>query len=71
MTKEMLPAIDLQRCDLCGACVDGCPEEALIMTEQGPAFSSPISCTYCMECEQLCPVSAIRAPLIITWAEEK
>jgi len=71
MINETLPKIDLERCDRCGTCVTGCPEDALIMTEKGPVFSSPVTCTYCLKCEVLCPVGAIRAPLTVTWAKEQ
>ncbi len=70
MTKDKLPKINFIRCNQCGACVVGCPEDALIMTEQGPVFLSPIICTYCLKCEGLCPVGAIRAPLTVSWTEE-
>lgn len=62
MTAKTLPLINLQHCDRCGACVTGCPENALIMTEMGLTFTHPVTCTYCMVCEDLCPVGAIRAP---------
>lgn len=70
MKDIMLPRINLQRCDRCGACVEGCPENALVMTQQGPEFSTPVVCTYCLQCEQLCPVSAIRAPLTVAWSQK-
>ena len=68
MTQKALPTINLDRCDSCGACVTGCPEQALTMTSSGPAFNQPVTCTYCTACESLCPTGAIRAPLGILWA---
>jgi NAD-dependent dihydropyrimidine dehydrogenase PreA subunit len=47
--------------------VTDCPENALVMTERGPEFIKPITCTYCGDCEGLCPTGAIRAPLWVTW----
>jgi formate hydrogenlyase subunit 6/NADH:ubiquinone oxidoreductase subunit I len=67
MTEQKRPQINLALCDRCGACVEGCPVDALVMTEHGPEFSSPLTCTYCTDCEGLCPVGAIRAPLNVVW----
>lgn len=68
MAEKQLPIINLQQCDRCGACVTGCPEDALVMTENGPVFKQPALCTYCTECEHLCPIGAIRAPLTVSWS---
>jgi len=70
MTQQGLPFINFTRCDLCGKCVAGCPEDALIMTDDGPAFKQPLTCTYCTDCEALCPLGAIRAPMKVTWGRE-
>lgn len=71
MDRNVLPLINLNYCDRCGACVTGCPEDALIMTDHGPKFNTPITCTYCTDCEGLCPTGAIRAPLIISWGTQQ
>ena len=67
MTELIIPSINLTLCNRCTRCVTDCPEEALAMTERGPEFIEPINCTYCGECEGLCPTGAIRAPLWVTW----
>ncbi|MBG0788223.1 MAG: 4Fe-4S binding protein [Anaerolineaceae bacterium] len=68
MKKLALPIINKNLCTLCGACVIGCPEEALIMEKQGPTFIQPEKCTYCVLCEEICPTDAIRAPFTISWS---
>ena len=68
--QEIIPIINLERCDLCGQCVKQCPEDALTMTELGPVFNRPLTCTYCSICEDVCPQSAIRAPFTIQWSTE-
>lgn len=70
MTQNRLPIINLTRCDRCGKCIAGCPENALIMTDEGPTFANPITCNYCTDCEALCPLGAIRAPMTISWGPE-
>jgi len=67
MSEQNLPSINLALCNHCTLCVTNCPENALEMTEQGPVFIDPISCSYCRDCEHLCPTAAIRAPLVVTW----
>ena len=70
MTEPIIPSINRSLCTRCTLCVTGCPENALVMTDQGPAFIEPITCTYCGECESLCPTGAIRAPLLVTWSAQ-
>jgi NAD-dependent dihydropyrimidine dehydrogenase PreA subunit len=70
MAKDILPIINLERCDRCGVCIAGCPENALTMTDQGPSFIIPVTCTYCTDCEALCPQGAIRTPFTVVWAPE-
>jgi len=67
MAEQPIPSINLTLCNRCNLCVTHCPENALEMTEQGPLFSDPLRCTYCGECENLCPTGAIRAPLSVSW----
>ena len=70
MEDWVLPKIDYERCTLCGACVTGCSESALQMSESGPVFTHPERCTYCIECEALCPSDAITCELEISWGDE-
>ena len=68
MPDKDLPIINPERCDRCGKCIDACRVDALYMDEDGPAYTQPITCTYCMDCEAVCPQRAIRAPLTVAWA---
>lgn len=70
MTKVTLPIINLTLCNRCNLCVAHCPEIALSMAEEGPVFNDPITCTYCLDCEGLCPTGAIRAPLKVAWSAQ-
>jgi ferredoxin len=70
MTEPIIPSINLSLCNRCNLCVTHCPENALDMTDNGPIFNYPILCTYCLDCEGLCPTGAIRAPLSVIWEEK-
>ncbi len=70
MVKQFLPQINLQRCNQCNICIDECPEDALTMKNQGPVFNQPVTCTYCAECEAVCPTVAIRLPLVVSWGNQ-
>lgn len=70
MEDWILPQIDLELCDRCGACVAYCPSGALEMGPDGPLIVRPEDCTYCTECEALCPRGAIMCPYEIVWVAE-
>ena len=67
MQIEGQPTINYNLCTMCGLCVSGCPEDALCMTSKGPVLCQPSTCTYCTDCENLCPTGAIRTPLTVRW----
>lgn len=71
MTEPNLPIINLTLCNRCSQCAMQCPEHALVMTDRGPEYADPITCTYCLDCEALCPTGAIRAPLRVTWSAQQ
>jgi NAD-dependent dihydropyrimidine dehydrogenase PreA subunit len=53
--------INKDLCVGCGACVAGCPEGLFDIGDDGKAFVKDASkCKDCKECEQVCPVEAIK-----------
>ncbi len=60
-----LPQVDNRMCTRCGACVAGCPHQVLALTLEGVTFEHPEACTFCADCEGLCPVGAIRCEFTI------
>jgi NAD-dependent dihydropyrimidine dehydrogenase PreA subunit len=40
------------------------------LTETGPVFSAPQACTYCTQCEALCPAAAVTCEFEIIWREK-
>ena len=56
--------IDIEKCQACGNCVDICPNEMIVMTEEdGKKFAmfsgSPDDCIGCLSCESECEEGAI------------
>ncbi len=70
MDPWALPEIDRGKCTRCGLCIQTCPAQALKLTDAGPVFIAPESCTYCTQCETLCPVSAVTCEFEIVWREK-
>ncbi|MBI4334510.1 MAG: 4Fe-4S binding protein [Chloroflexi bacterium] len=61
------PEIDLTKCDGCGVCIDSCPAGAAAMIGDRLVISE--DCTYCTDCEALCPAGAISCPFEIVLSE--
>ncbi len=66
-TTWVVPTIDRERCDACGLCVEQCPTSAVEMGPHGPVIARPEDCTYCTDCEAVCPRDAIRCPYEVVW----
>ena len=58
--------IDTERCKGCGLCVEVCPKNCIIISEQSnrngyfPAQASNIDCTGCAMCAIICPEAIIK-----------
>ena len=68
MENWALPEINLLLCDRCGLCVAECPGHAVEMGAQGPFIARPADCTYCAQCDAICPQGAITCAYEIVWA---
>ncbi len=55
----MAYVIYTDRCNLCGACVEACPLQA-IAKEDDEFVIDPEICTECGYCADICPEDAIR-----------
>ena len=56
--------IDQELCEACGDCVDTCPSELIVLTEEdGKKYAifsgSPDDCSGCLSCEASCEDEAI------------
>ncbi len=67
-TTWAVPRIDPDKCDACGLCVEKCPVGAVELSQGGPIIVRPEDCTYCTECEAVCPQDAIRCPYEVVWS---
>ena len=54
-----LAVIDAEACTGCGACVEWCPTDAIVMDEDGPASRDENACLGCGVCARFCPETAI------------
>lgn len=71
MADRNLPVIDQQKCTLCGACVDVCPEQVLAVETNALVYAKPQACTMCAECESVCPEGVVSVFYHISWAEKE
>lgn len=54
----MAVQINTDECTACGACVDACPCEVLVV-EDTCTVTDPDECTECGSCVDECPVEAL------------
>jgi ferredoxin len=64
-----LPHINLELCIGCADCIAVCPTHALGQQNSKAALIHPNLCTYCILCEDICPVGAIELPFLIVKRE--
>jgi NAD-dependent dihydropyrimidine dehydrogenase PreA subunit len=55
----MPPAIDQDKCEGCGECVNICPTECIEIANEKAVVAKPDECTECQACEAACPNGAI------------
>ncbi|MFH1652100.1 MAG: 4Fe-4S binding protein [Chloroflexota bacterium] len=67
--EKAVPEIDTAQCDGCGTCVELCPGGAAELRDGKAVVVRPEDCTYCTECEVLCPTRAIRCDFDIILAD--
>ena len=63
----VLPEIDLELCDGCGACIPACEPEALALVDGRALLVRPERCEYDGGCEPACPQDAIHLPYLIVF----
>ena len=64
-----MPVIDRGKCDGCGLCVSVCYCNALVLVDNVITVIETEACTWCTECEAVCPTGAIACPFEIVIEE--
>ncbi len=57
--------IDVEKCTLCGKCVEECPRNILLIEDKTLKIINALECTLCKACEEVCEPRAIR----VSWVE--
>lgn len=53
-----VPGITESPCSACEACVDACPDTAVVLTDQGPEIDAD-ACLTCGKCAKICPTGTL------------
>ncbi len=53
-----VPGITAEPCSACEACVDICPEQAIVLDDAGPEIDTD-ACLSCGKCMRVCPTSTL------------
>ncbi|RLI56646.1 MAG: hypothetical protein DRP09_05595 [Candidatus Thorarchaeota archaeon] len=56
--RGWIPVVDEERCDVCEACINVCPNHALRLVD-GKVTHVPLNCEFCGICVSVCPTRAI------------
>ncbi len=54
------------RCKNCGACLEICPDDAIMRTEKDACEIDQTHCSYCGMCIEVCQVQAIKKTFSIS-----
>jgi MinD superfamily P-loop ATPase len=65
-----MPEIDMEKCNLCGLCVEVCKCNAIIIVDNIVRFIETDACGWCTVCEAVCLTGAMSCPFEIILDEE-
>ena len=65
---EIVPLVDLRRCNGCGLCEKLCPTHAVEVRAGKAQIVRPAACQFCEVCESYCPEGAIGRPFSVVFA---
>ena len=71
MILAEMPLIDREKCNGCGLCISVCSDNGLVLVDNVVTIVETVECVWCLECEVVCPTSAIACPFEIVLEETK
>jgi len=57
-----MPTVDGKKCNGCGLCVSVCHCHVFVLVENVISVIETEECTWCTQCEAVCPTGAISCP---------
>ncbi len=66
-----MPSFDREKCNLCGLCVDVCPQHRYDVAGEKVTISDNVDCEWCQQCELVCPTGAITFPFEVVVEDQK
>ncbi len=57
---KIIPEIRVEKCSLCGECVEVCPRNVLKIEKNKVVVINPLDCSFCLDCVRVCEENAIK-----------
>ena len=65
MVLVEMPVLDQEKCNGCGLCISVCSCNAIVLIDNVITIIETLDCSWCAQCELVCPTGAISCPFEI------
>ncbi len=65
----VMPVVNQAKCNGCGLCIDVCGLKAIVRVGSKVTVIEMEKCSWCIQCEIVCPTGAITCPYEIVFEE--